>query len=245
MSISAATLKKLAQFDTPTISNVIELFDVVPRNRGYMDHRIRACFPELPPMVGFAATASFRSDAPPPAGDVYASLDQHVASFAELPGPAVVVFQDLDDPPAAATFGEVMCSTYQAFGSAGLITSGAGRDLEQVRAIKYPAFTGSTICSHAYCHILAVGKPVRVGGLVVHQGDLLHGDANGVTSIPLEIADAVAEFAAPFVEAEKIVLDYVRGSGPKTVAGLAGARKEFSAAVARLTAEAKKRAKGG
>ena len=245
MSITADTLKKLAQFDTPTISNVIELFDVVPRNRGYMDHRIHSCFPELPPMVGFAATASFRSDAPPPAGDVYASLDQQVASFAELPGPAVVVFQDLDDPPAAATFGEVMCSTYQAFGSAGLITSGAGRDLEQVRALKYPAFTGSTICSHAYCHILLVGKPVRVGGLVVHQGDLLHGDANGVTRIPLEIAEAVAEMSGPFVDAEKIVLDYVRGSGTKTAAGLGACRKEFSAAVARLTAEAKKQVKGG
>ena len=57
-------------------------------------------------------------------------MDLQVARFAELPGPAVVVFQDLDDPEVSATFGEVMCSTYQAFGSTGLITSGAGRDLE-------------------------------------------------------------------------------------------------------------------
>ncbi len=56
-------LSRLAQFDTPTISNVIELFDVVPRNRGYMDQRIRCEFPHLPPMVGYAATAAFRSDA--------------------------------------------------------------------------------------------------------------------------------------------------------------------------------------
>src|SRR5579864_621557 len=108
-------LAKLAAFDTPTICNVIELFDVRPRNRGYMDGRIRANFPEFPPMVGFASTACFRSDAPPSKSDAYGSLDQQVAGFAELPGPAVVVFQDLDDSPVAATFGEVMCSTYQAF----------------------------------------------------------------------------------------------------------------------------------
>jgi regulator of RNase E activity RraA len=233
------TLARLARFDTPTICNVIELFDVRPRNRGYMDGRIRCSFPEFPPMVGYACTAAFRSDAPPGKGDAYGSMDRQLEMFAELPGPAVVVFQDLDDPPAAATFGEVMCSTYQAFGSTGLITSGGGRDLEQVRAIKYPVFTGSTICSHGYCHLLHLGLPVRVGGLVVNQGDLLHGDPNGVTNIPPEIAAAVADIGPEFVAAEGIVLDYVHGSGPKTPAGLAAARKEFAAVTAKLTERAK------
>ena len=186
MAITADTLKRLAQFDTPTICNVIELFDVRPRNAGFMNAQIKANFPEMPPMVGFASTASFRSGALPGKGDAYGSMEQQVEGFAELPGPAVVVFQDLDDPAVGATFGEVMCSTYKGFGSVGLITSGGGRDLLQVKALDYPVFTGSTICSHAYCHILHIGLPVRVGGLVVDQGDLLHGDANGVTNIPLD-----------------------------------------------------------
>ena len=57
------------------IANVIELFDVIPRNRGYMDQRIRANFPSLPPMVGYATTAAFRSDAPPQTGDAYGSIE--------------------------------------------------------------------------------------------------------------------------------------------------------------------------
>src|SRR5436853_7731433 len=109
-----------------------------------------------------------------------AQLDQ----FANLPGPAIVVFQDLDDPPAAAVFGEVMCSTYQGFGSVGLVTNGAGRDLEQVRALKFPVFTGSTICSHGYCPLLHLGLPVPLGGSMVTQGPLRHGAATGVTTIP-------------------------------------------------------------
>ena len=234
MPITQETLTKLARFDTPTICNVIELFDVRPRNVGFMDGRVRCNFPELEPMVGFASTAAFRSGAPPAGGDAYGSFIDQVRTFDELPGPAVMVFQDLDDPAVGATFGEVMCSTYKAFGSVGLVTSGGGRDLDQVQALEYPVFTGSTICSHAYCHILHIGLPVRVGGLVVAQGDLLHGDANGVTNIPPEIAAEVADAAAEFVAAEKIVLDYVKGPGEKTPQGLSKARAEFSAAVETL-----------
>src|SRR5690242_3619824 len=108
-AIPPADLELLRKFDTPTVCNVVELFDVRPRHTGYTDARIQACYPKLPPMVGYAATATFRSAAPPRSGNVYAGIGEQVAAFAELPGPPVVVFQDLDDPVAAATFGEVMC----------------------------------------------------------------------------------------------------------------------------------------
>ena len=132
-----------------------------------------------------------------------------------------------------------MFSTYKAFGSVGLITSGAGRDLEQVAELAYPVFTGSTICSHGYCHMLHFGLPVRVGGLTVRTGDLLHGDANGVTNIPPPIAAAIADITPEFIAAEKIILDYVNGPGTKTSAGLTAARKEYSAVVQKLTQRAR------
>ena len=234
MENATRLLEQLRSFDTPTICNVIELFDVLPRNEGFMDGRIRAAFPQLPPLVGFAATAAFRSDAPPLAGDAYGSLTRQLEQFTTLPGPAVVVFQDLDDPPVGATFGEVMCSTYRAFGSSGLITSGGGRDLLQVLALDYPVFTGSTICSHADCHILHVGLPVRVGGLTVMTGDLLHGDANGVTRIPLDVASEVAEVAAEFVSAERIVLDYVQSPGEKSIDEFADRSRQMSESLKQL-----------
>ena len=203
-------IERLAKFDTPTVCNVIELFEHRPYTAGYMDRRIQACFPKLPPMVGYAATAKFRSSSPPARGTLYSSLSEQVESFAGLPGPAVVVFEDLDDPPAAATFGEVMCTTYKAFGAAGLITSGAGRDLDQVEAIGFPCFTSGAICAHGYCHFVEIGTPVEVGGIRVQPGDLLHGDRNGVTTIPREIAEAVASACPEFMEAEAVVLDYLK-----------------------------------
>ncbi len=234
--VTASTLDLLRRFDTPTICNVIELFDVRPRDQGYMDHRVRCAFPEMPPMVGLAATAAFRSAGEPSATDVYGSFEEQIELFEALDGPPVVVYQDLDDPPAAAVFGEVMCTTYRTFGAVGLVTNGGGRDLDQVRALDFPVFTGSTISAHGYCRSLHVGLQVRVGGLVVNTGDLLHGDLNGVTSIPRNIAAEVAEVAADFVAAEAIVLDYLNGPGTKTRAGFSDAFAEFRAAVADLRA---------
>jgi regulator of RNase E activity RraA len=234
--IGLDTLQKLRTFDTPTICNIIEVFEVRPRNAGYMDARIRARFPEMPPVVGFAATAAFRAFGPPRGEDAYAGTTDQVERFSELSGPPIVVFQDIDDPPAAATFGEVMCTTYQTFGAVGLITSGAGRDLEQVRALGFPVFTGSTIAAHGYCHILHVHMPVHVGGLVIYPNDLLHGDLNGVTTIPHDIAVEVAEVGDEFVVAEKVILDALR-ERPLSMQRLQNARAESAARIAALRAQ--------
>ena len=153
--------------------------------------------------------------------------------FAELPGPAIVVYQDLDDPCVAATFGEIMCSTYQAFGAAGLITSGAARDLDQVRRIGFPAFSNGAICSHGYSHIVDIHRAVRVGGVTVQPGDLLHADANGVTTIPLDIAPEIADAADEYVKAESIVLDYLKAGKPEAKA-FGEARKAMLTEIAAL-----------
>src|SRR5438270_845234 len=204
-AVSEADFRLLRQYDTPTICNVVELFDLRPRTAGYLDRRIQACYPKLPPMVGYAATATFRSAAPPASGNVYSGLDEQVTAFGELPGPPVVVFQDLDSPVASATFGEVMCTTYKAFGAAGLITSGAARDLDQVAALEFPCFADGTICAHGCCHIVQIHVPVHVGGVMIHPGDLLHGDCNGVTTIPNEVAAAVAAACPEYMAAESVV----------------------------------------
>jgi regulator of RNase E activity RraA len=217
-------LEQLRQFDTPTVCNVIELFDIRPRTEGYMDRSIMSCFPEMSPMVGFAATATFRSSKPTDEPS-YGSLEKQVESFQELPGPAVVVFEDLDKPVVAATFGEIMCTSYQKFGAAGLITSGAGRDLDQVRMLDFPVFTNGTVCSHGYSRIPSVNIPVEVGGVTINPGELVHGDCNGVTTIPMEIAEAVSILCEQYMSAEAVILNYLK-SDKVTSAGLGQAIRE-------------------
>jgi regulator of RNase E activity RraA len=235
VSIDIAILDKLRTFDTPTICNLIELFDVRPRDAGYMDDRIKACFPEMPPCVGFAATATFRASMPPRQGDAYASLDKQVERFGELSGPAVVVFQDLDSPPVAATFGEVMCTIYKTFGARGLISSGSGRDLDQVRKLGFPVFTSGAICAHGYVHIPQICVPVHVGGIALYPNDLLHADCNGVTTIPIEIADELADMGDEFIAAEAVILNGLREPNP-TPKRLAELRAESGERIGRLRA---------
>ena len=126
-----------------------------------------------------------------------------------------------------------MTTIYKGFGSAGLITSGAARDLDQVRAIGFPCFSDGVICSHGYPHLVDLEVPVRVGGLTVHPGDLIHGDANGVTNIPHEIASEVAQACEEFAAAEEVVLAYIR-AGNITPTGLGEARKECGAMIAKI-----------
>jgi 4-hydroxy-4-methyl-2-oxoglutarate aldolase len=225
MPPSADDLLLLGKYDTPTISNVIELFEVRGRDQGYMDKRIRACFPEMPPIVGYASTATMRCAFPRREGDVYGSLDEQVERFTQFPGPAIVVFQDIDDPPIAATFGEVMCSTYKNFGALGIITNGPGRDLDQVRALGFAAFTDGANCSHAYSHIASIHEVIRVGGMEVRPGDLLHADVNGVLNVPIDIASDVAHAAAEFVAAEAVVIEFNK-TGNRDVKAYSEARQE-------------------
>jgi regulator of RNase E activity RraA len=241
--MSRDLLTKLAKFDTATICNTIELFGVRSDAVGFMDGRIRCAFPELPPMVGYATTATFRSAAPPQGVNVYGSLETQLQQMESLAGPSIVVFQDLDDPAVGATFGEIMCSVYQAFGAVGLVTSGGGRDLLPVRKLAFPVFTGSTICSHGYSQIVDVGRAVRVGGLVVHPGDLLHGDCDGVTSIPIDIANEVADVAQEFIAAERIIIDYAQSPGKKTIAEMMDRRRAMGEAIAALRKRVSRAAK--
>lgn len=236
-TITAEELEMLKKVDTPTVCNVIELFGVRPDNAGYMDARIKAAFPEMPPMVGYAATATFRSAGPPIDKGAYGGFDRQIEKMNDIPEPRIVVYQDLDNPPAAATFGELMCGIFRSFGCVGLITSGAGRDLQQVRATGFPVFTSGTICSHGYVHVLDANIPVHVGGITIYPGDLLHGDCNGVTTIPNVIASEVARLCAGFIEAEGHIIDFIKKGKPDPKA-LAEAR----AACRTKTQELRKRA---
>jgi regulator of RNase E activity RraA len=106
--------------------------------------------------------------------------------------------------------------------------------LDQVRHLAFPAFSNGVICSHGYSHIVDLHCPVRVGGLTIYAGDLVHADLNGVTTIPLEIAAEVADAATEFVAAEAIVLDYLK-QGTPTIQAFAQARRGMMDALAALS----------
>jgi 4-hydroxy-4-methyl-2-oxoglutarate aldolase len=193
--IPQTVLHQLAEFDSCTIADAIETFSVRLRNEGFNDPTIRCFFPSLPPMVGFARTFKVKTSEPPMDPKFYLnratwnSLDQS-------PLPKVIVIEDVDAKPGrGALVGKTHASILEAFGCKGVITNGAIRGVKQFEKLRMPAFASSVSVSHAYGHLIESGTPVNIAGVHINPGDLIHGDANGIVNVPLELAEKIPDIA--------------------------------------------------
>ncbi len=201
-------LNALRNIDTCMVSNAIETFDVRLRNTGFADASIRCMFKDLPPMVGYAATARLRSGDPPMSGRFYRDRTEWWNSILKIPPPRIVVLEDLDKPPGVGAFlGDMHAAILKALGCVGYVTDGAVRDLPQVREMGLQLFAGNVAVSHAYAHIFEFGSTVKIGGLEVQPGDLLHGDRHGILTVPLQIAARIPAVATKLQQCEQKVID--------------------------------------
>lgn len=203
MQLSREILEFLARTDTCTVSNAIETLNVRMRNEGFIHGRIRCLFPELPPIAGYAVTARMRSGAPPISGLCYHQRHDFWRYLASIPSPKIVVMRDMDPVPGAgAMVGEIHARIGKALGCMGWVTNGSVRDLAQVRNAGFQCFAEKVCVSHAYAHVVDFGEPVEVDGLKISSGDLLHGDLNGVQSVPLDVAERIPEVVQRIRERE-------------------------------------------
>ena len=192
----------LKKISSPSVANGIETLNVRPRNQGFMSSEIRALFPELGALVGHAVTCLIRAEPQPIQGHRASTFGwwDYVLS---IPAPRVIVVHDLDDPRGqGAQWGEVQGNIHRALGCAGVLTDGSVRDLDEVRALGFQFAAAHVSVSHAYVHMVDFGLPVKLGGLWVNPGDLIHADQHGVVTIPPEIAPRVPEAVAK-VEADE------------------------------------------
>ena len=82
-------------------------------------------------------------------------------------------------------------------------------------------------------HLLDLQVPIQVGGISIKPNTLLHGDGNGVTTIPIEIAADLPDACAEYAAAEAIVIDLAQ-SGSTNLVELRAAYGEMAARVAAL-----------
>ena len=210
MSATKEDLDALRNLSTPTVSNAVELFNLRPRNQGFMSPEIRCLFPDLGVMVGFAVTARFAADQPPARPAPRYELWKRIL---EIPEPRVMVMQDLDQPPGVgAYFGEVQSSIHRRLGCVGVVTNGHVRDLDEVHPLGFHYFAGGVCVSHAYVHLIDFGGPVKVGGTVVHTGDLIHADKHGVLIVPAEVARDIPGAAAKVAEREQRIISHCKSA---------------------------------
>ncbi|MBU1207393.1 MAG: RraA family protein [Proteobacteria bacterium] len=205
--LNAEELEALRRWPTCAIANAIELFDIRPRNEGFMLPEIKCAFPDLGPMIGYAVTAVISADSPE---GRRVSPPEWWKEIQKIPKPRVAVIHDIDHPVVGSFWGEVNANIHKALGCVGTVTDGSVRDLDEVRETGFQFFSSCISVSHAYVHLVEVGIPVKVGGLVVKSGDLILGDKHGVISIPLKIAREVPQAAQLMEDWERRVINFCK-----------------------------------
>lgn len=205
--LSERQLEALRGLDTCAVSNAIETFGIRLRNTGFADASIRCLFKDLPPMVGYAATARLRSGSPPMQGGSYHDRTDWWEYLLRVPPPRIVVLEDVDKQPGLGAFlGDVHAAILRALGCVGYVTNGAVRELPAVRKMGLHLFAGKVAVSHAYAHIFDFGAPIEIGGLQVHPGDLLHGDRHGLLTVPRPVAADIPAAAEKLQRQEEKII---------------------------------------
>ncbi|MFW5858261.1 MAG: RraA family protein [Planctomycetota bacterium] len=241
MPLDHTDLLQLKRWNTPTIYNGWEqITDCDPAADGFNPEETKDFMPAMGPMVGRAVTVRIEPSNPDhrrACPDAWSAYRRYVAS---VPGPKIVVVQDLDKPRVAGAFwGEVNANIHRALGCVGTITDGAVRDIDEMTNAGFKALARRLCVGHAYSHPVAWDEPVEVFGRRVEPGRLIHADKHGFLVVPPEDEDGLLE-AARFMDANecRTVIDAARSGAGQPADALLAAIDE---AGARFAAAARER----
>ena len=180
------TVAGFGAFETPAISDLMNrLYSMVPAIKNMTYEHLR--------ILGPACTVKVYP------GD---NLMVHKALDVAQPGDVVVV--DAGGSPMTAVLGDLVSTKARHRGIAGFVVDGLIRDLPAIRALgDFPVFArGVTPIGPLHRGPGEINYPVSVGGIVVHPGDVIVGDLNGVVVVPRGIAEELLERLKARAEAE-------------------------------------------
>ncbi|MEJ6709081.1 MAG: RraA family protein [Amylibacter sp.] len=204
----------LRDLDTPTVCNAIE---VAQGKRGFNDFTrgTMQCSDVTQAVVGYARTAKIAAVEAPsePADVIKARRMDYYRHMADGGSGCVAVVQDLDYPRAiGAYWGEINTTVHKGFGMVGALTNGVMRDLGDLPD-GFPVVAGSVGPSPGFVHVREIGTPVKIFGMTVNNGDLVHADRHGALVIPSDLLDVLEGAILKLLETEKFVLEPARAEG--------------------------------
>jgi len=167
------------------------IFADVAGRRGALHGRIAPLAPSMR-FAGPALTVEVRP------GD---NLMIHAAIAIAKPGDVIVV--DGKGDLSSALIGEIMSQQCVALGIAAVVIDGAVRDSEALRELAFPTFAAGLNPNGPTKFVPGrLNHPISIGGVTVHPGDLVVGDADGVTVIERAKVAAMLPLAAEKVATE-------------------------------------------
>ena len=211
-SNSPPELSLLAQWDTPTICNALELIVPDRRGHGFTVEQAVCLDQTLKPIVGYARTARCATRTPPQES-AQELADRRLAYYeyvADAPHPTVAVVHDFEtDPGAGAFWGEVQTNIHKGLGCLGAVTSSAMRDLDDC-APGFQILARKVVPSHIYNRVIDFGIQVEVLGMVVNHNDIIHADRHGAVVIPGDAVEQLAAAVDLMIRKEAVQLDAAR-----------------------------------
>jgi len=201
--LTHAELLQLKRWNTPTVYNGWE--QITRQDAARAGFNLEEChdfMPQMGPMVGYAVTVVHQpSDRRHKAAT--AAWSECRAYVASVPGPKIVVVQDLDKPAVFGAFwGEVNANAHRALGCVGTIIDGGIRDLDDMANAGFKALARRMCVGHAHSWPVRWGCPVEVFGRQVLPGQLIHADKHGFLVIPAQDEPRLLE-AARFMDANE------------------------------------------
>ena len=170
------------------------LADVAGR-RGTLD-RVAPVAPGMK-LAGPALTVEVR------AGD---NLMIHAAMAMARPGDVLVV--DGKGDTSCALMGALMINACKVMALGGIVIDGAVRDTDELRELGFPVFAAAANPNGPTKFVPGrIGWPITAGGVTIHPGDLVVGDADGVVVVEREKAPALLPLAAKKVADESKRMD--------------------------------------
>ncbi len=171
---SQEIIEGFRDFPTPDISDMMNrLYTMVPEIRNQTSPQLR--------ILGPACTVKvFPGD----------NLMVHKALDIAKPGDIMVV--DAGASPMNAVLGDLVTTKARHRGIAGVVVDGLIRDIEGILETNIPVFArGTTPIGPLHRGPGEVNYPIQCGGIVVHPGDIVIGDMNGVVIVPQEEASDI------------------------------------------------------
>jgi 4-hydroxy-4-methyl-2-oxoglutarate aldolase len=239
--LTHADLLELKRWNTPTIYNGWEQITRHDAARdGFNRDPVTDFMPFMGPMVGYAVTVVVEPGNPAHPKANPSAMAQYRRYVASVPGPKIVVVQDLDKPGHVGSFwGEVNSNIHRALGCVGTITDGMVRDVDEMMNAGFKALASRLGVGHAHSCPVRWGGEVEVFGRRVSPGQLIHADKHGFLVIPEEDQPGLLE-AARFMDANecRTMIDVARSAHGMPLDALLDA---FDAAAAAFTRAASDR----
>jgi regulator of RNase E activity RraA len=207
--VGAVSRELIEGFRMVATASVADAVDRVVRRPGFMAYEIKPVFSTK--LVGSAVTVLERPamESRPPEHALQA-IDE------AMPGAVIVIgVADADPPRNVAQWGGLMTAGAVARRLGGAVLDGAARDVEEIRQAGFPVFSRTVVPSTTVGRYVTEGfnVPVICGGVLVHPGDIVVGDADGVVIVPQAAALEVLEAARQIEETERRMTETIRKLG--------------------------------